>query len=147
MSIPTVVVSSYGREEEMSDRITDLRHSLPSASARDAPISSQRRLPVVDRQKVDPNLVKAAEGMEAMFLDYLMKVMRDTVPSERTGADASAHQFYSGMRDSEFAQAAAKRGGIGLADQIIAYMESQRYNGKQGSKLDLEVKPRSQEGP
>lgn len=147
MSIPIVVLSSYGQEEEMSDRITDLRHSLPSASAREAPISAQKRLPAIDRQKVDPNLVKAAEGMETMFLDYLMKVMRETVPTESTGADAAAHQVYGGMRDSEFAQAAAKRGGIGLADQIIAYMESQRYNSNQGSKVDPEVKKRSQEGP
>lgn len=131
----------------MSNHVSDIRQSLPLASARDAPTSPQRRLPVVDRQKSDPNLVQAAEGMETMFLDYLMKTMRDSIPTEATGADASAQQVYGGMRDSEFARAAAKRGGIGLADQIIAYMESQGYNNKQGSKVDPEVKTRSQEGP
>lgn len=115
----------------MTDRVGLTNgQALPPAysSVQDAPTTPGKRVAVVDRQKVDPTLLKAAEGMESMFLDYMMKVMRDSIPNEGGGgADSAAQQIYGGMRDSEFAKIAAKRGGIGLSEQIIAYLESQRY--------------------
>jgi Rod binding domain-containing protein len=36
--------------------------------------------PNIDRTRIDPKVLEAADGMEAMFLDYMMKVMRQTVP-------------------------------------------------------------------
>ena len=66
--------------------------------------------------------------MEAMFLDYMMKVMRETVPKGEMDLENPATGIYRGMLDSELAQKAVKSGGIGLADQVIAYLDSQRYN-------------------
>lgn len=98
------------------------------ANALSAPTTPANRVAVVDRSKVDPQIVKAAEGMEAMFLDYVMKVMRESVPKNELDGSNAATDIYTSMRDSEFAQAAAKQGGIGLADQIIANFQSQLYN-------------------
>ena len=104
---------------------------LPLDQGRDgvltAPITPGHRLPVVDKSKVDPQTLKAAEGMEAMFLDYMMKVMRQTVPKNDMDLESPATNIYRGMMDAETAQKAAHAGGVGLADQIIAYLESQRY--------------------
>ena len=100
------------------------------ANALSAPTTPNHRMAKVDRSKVDPQTVQAAEGMEAMFLDYMMKVMRNTVPKNDLDLESPATEIYRGMMDSETAQRAAKQGGIGLADQIIAYLESQRYTGK-----------------
>lgn len=94
--------------------------------------SSAKRMPQVDRSKVDPEVLKAAEGMEAMFIDYLMKVMRQTVPKNDMDLESPATNIYRGMMDSEIAQKAAHRGGIGLAEQIIAYLDSNRYHLPQG---------------
>lgn len=77
-------------------------------------------------------MLQAAEGMEAMFLDYMMKVMRQTVPKNDMDLQSPATEIYQGMLDSETAQKAARTGGIGLADQIVAYLESRRYTGKTG---------------
>ena len=93
-----------------------------------APISPSRRMPTVDRTRVDPQLRQAAEGMEAMFLDYLMKTMRQTVPQNEFDLESPATQIYRGMLDSEIAQKAVKSRGVGLADQIIAYLQTERYN-------------------
>jgi flagellar protein FlgJ len=82
---------------------------------------------VVDRTKVDQKTLQAAEGMEAMFLDYMLKVMRETVPKSDMDLENQATGIYRGMMDSEVAQKAARAGGVGLADQIVAYLESQRY--------------------
>lgn len=129
----------------MSGPIAQGRASLPppsSVSPREemrwgdnaltAPTTPGKRLPVVDKSQVDPVTLKAAEGMEAMFLDYMMKVMRQTVPKNEMDLESPATEIYRGMLDSEFAQKAARTGGIGLADQIIAYLELQGYNRNKG---------------
>ncbi|HLD99235.1 MAG TPA: rod-binding protein [Bdellovibrionota bacterium] len=97
------------------------------ANALAAPTTPGRRMPVVDKSKVDPKMLQAAEGMEAMFLDFMMKVMRQTVPTNDMDLDSPATKIYQSMLDSEYSQKAAHAGGIGLADQIIAYLDSQRY--------------------
>lgn len=116
-----------GRASLLSS-ISESRTGRVGANALAAPITPGRRVPVVDRSKVDPGTLKAAEGMEAMFLDYMMKVMRETVPQSDLSMDSPATKIYQGMMDSEAAERAARAGGIGLADQIVAYLESQRYN-------------------
>jgi flagellar protein FlgJ len=93
-----------------------------------APITPDRRLAPVDKTKVDPGMRKAAEGMEAMFLDFMMKSMRETVQKSDMDLENAGTKLYRNMLDTETAKNAAHQGGIGLADQLIAYMESQRYN-------------------
>lgn len=102
------------------------------ANALAAPTTPGKRMPVVDKKQVDPQLLEAAQGMEAMFLNYMMKVMRDTVPKNDMDLESPATKIYQGMLDSEVAQTAARTGGVGLAEQIVAYLESQRYTGKEG---------------
>jgi Rod binding domain-containing protein len=92
-----------------------------------APVTPDRRVAVVRRDQVDPAIVEAAEGMEAMFLNYMMNVMRETVPKNELDMNNGATQIYQGMLDTQTAQKAAKHGGVGLADQLIAYLVSERY--------------------
>jgi Rod binding domain-containing protein len=110
--------------------------SLPplqnGASALTAPTTPGRRVPVVDRTQVPPEMRAAAEGMEAMFIDYMYKVMRQTVPKSDMDLDSPATEIYRGMMDTENAQKAAHAGGVGLADQIIAYLQSESYNQPKG---------------
>src|SRR5689334_8092759 len=100
---------------------------LKGRDAHSVPVSATRQEPVVDRSKVDPEIVKAAEGMEALFLDYMMKVMRETVPKNELDLESPATQIFRGMLDTQYAEKAAHQGGIGLADQVIAYLQAQRY--------------------
>lgn len=102
------------------------------ANALTAPTTPGKRMPVIDKSKVNPKLLEAAQGMEAMFIDYLMKTMRDSIPKEDMDLESPATKIYRSMLDSEYAQKAAKAGGVGLADQIIAYWESQSYTGSRG---------------
>ncbi|OFZ80588.1 MAG: hypothetical protein A3K03_04595 [Bdellovibrionales bacterium RIFOXYD1_FULL_44_7] len=104
-----------------------------------APTTPGKRLPVVDKNRVDPQVLKAAEGMEAMFLDYLMKVMRQTVPKNDMDLESPATHIYTSMLDSEVAQKAARAGGVGLADQIVAYLESQRYTLPRGTSVPVQT--------
>lgn len=127
--------------------LTSVRGSAPASSplsndkALTAPVSLDRELPVIDRSKVDPEIVKAAEGMEEMFLDYMLRVMRQTVPKNEMDLESPATDIYRGMLDSEYARTAAHRGGIGLSDQIIAYLEARRYNLPEGHGVPRKEKP------
>ncbi len=107
------------------------------------PASSFRKIPQFKRSQVDPQILKAALGMEAIFLNQMFKVMRQTIPKNEMDLESPATEIYRGMMDSEYADRAAKHGGIGLADQIIAYLDSQRYNQRQGQEVQ---KRRNHEG-
>ena len=109
-----------------------------------APTSPVRQLPNIDRANADPQVLKAAEGMESMFLDEMMKVMRQTVPKNDLDLESPATDIYRSMLDSEFAQKAAHQGGVGLADQIIAYLQSQGYTQK---RTHTAPPPAHNEGP
>lgn len=119
----------------MSPPLAPASARLPSTPARmewgdnalTAPQTPAQRLPAVDRAKVDPKIVQAAEGMETMFLDYMMKVMRQTVPKNDMDLSNPATEIYQGMLDSEYAEKAAHAGGVGLSDTIIAYMAPESY--------------------
>ena len=53
--------------------------------------------------------------------------------------ESPATEIYRSMLDSENAQKAVRAGGIGLSDQIIAYMEAQRYTLPQGHAAPNDV--------
>lgn len=115
----------------MSQPIGSLgRPSFPPSNqdARSGQVTPTRVMQKVDRSKVDPQILKAAEGMETMFLDYMMKVMRQTVPKNEMDLESPATEIYRGMLDTQMAEKTAKQGGIGLADQVIAYLQGQGYN-------------------
>jgi len=99
-----------------------------------AGITPVRRTPDLDPKQVDPEVRKAAEGMESMFLDYLMQTMRKTVPKSDMSLDNNASEIYQGMLDSDSAQRAARAGGVGLADQIVAYLQQGRYTENRAAK-------------
>ena len=96
-----------------------LTPSIPSIETR------VKELP--QKKEHDPAIIAAAQGMESMFLDYMMKVMRQTVPKNEFSMDSPAIEIYRGMLDSEIADRASKTQGVGLADQIIDYLDSARY--------------------
>lgn len=110
--------------------VTSLENSRMKwgANALSAPTTPDKRQPIVDRSKVDPQLLKAAQGFEEVFVNHMMNVMRQTVPKNDMDLESPATNIYRSMQDEEFSKKAVQAGGIGLADQIIAYWESQRYN-------------------
>lgn len=91
--------------------------------------------PEVDLSRVDPRLREAAEGIESMYLDHMMRVMRQTVPKSELSLENSATELYRSLLDSESAKKAARTQGIGIAEQLIAYYQSQSYNLRQGPRM------------
>lgn len=72
------------------------------------------------KKEIDPQILEAARGMEAMFLDTMFQVMRQTVQDNDMNLENNATKLYRSMMDTELAQNAAKTSGVGLAEQIVA---------------------------
>lgn len=82
------------------------------------------------RQNIDPALVEAAQGMEAMFLNEMNKAMRNTIEHSDFSLNNSASDIYQSMLDSEHAEIAARQSPVGLSDLILDSWTREEYNNK-----------------
>lgn len=65
------------------------------------------------------NLKKVSQEFESIFLGYMLKQMRKTVPPDPLFGDSTAKGIFYDMHDDEMAKELSKAGGIGLA--VILY--------------------------
>jgi flagellar protein FlgJ len=70
------------------------------------------------------SLVKASQDFESIFLNYMLKSMRATVPkSSLFGEDTQADDIFNSMKDEELAKRMSQAGGIGLAKIMVKQLE------------------------
>ncbi len=86
-----------------------------NALAMDAQALSQLRNQA--KNSPDEALKKAAQQFEAVFLDMMLKSMRQATPQEGI-SDSEQTKMFTGMLDQQLAQSMAKKG-IGLADSMV----------------------------
>lgn len=95
---------------------------ISSRLALDAQSVGQLRLQV----RTDPvaGARAAAQQFEALFLNMMLKSMREATPQEGLFDDSNT-QLYTSMLDSQLAQSLSKGKGIGLADMLVRQMQMQ----------------------
>lgn len=76
----------------------------------------------------------AAQEFEAMFLQMMMKAMRETT-SQDTLMDSDASRFFTGMLDEQMAKDLSKTGRIGLAELLEAQL-TQRLGTSSGADAE-----------
>ena len=64
---------------------------------------------------------ETAQQFEAMFLQMMMKTMRDAVPKSGMN-ESQAEETFQGMFDKEVSLSMAKRNALGLADMLVKHM-------------------------
>ncbi|MEO6974254.1 MAG: rod-binding protein [Gallionella sp.] len=79
--------------------------------------NSLDRLHAQANQSPDKALKAAAQQFEAVFLNMMLKSMRDATPQDGV-LDNQQTKMYTGMLDQQLAQSMANRG-IGLADIMV----------------------------
>lgn len=82
--------------------------------------SSTKELTITSNIKPDKQDIKmreACQEFESVFVSYLLKSMRKTVPNNAEG-DGFSKDVYTSMMDEEIAKVVAKGPGIGLADAL-----------------------------
>jgi flagellar protein FlgJ len=61
---------------------------------------------------------KVSQDFEGLFVGMMLKSMRSTVGVDKLTGGGHGEETFRSMLDQEYATAAVKRGGIGLAKQI-----------------------------
>ena len=61
---------------------------------------------------------KAAVEVQTIFVEMMLKSMRDTVGQDTLTGGGHGEEVYSSFLDREYASAVSKRGGLGLAEMI-----------------------------
>jgi len=71
-------------------------------------------------------LRKAAQEMEALFIQMLLKQMRATIPGSGTQDAGLGKGIYTSLFDMRLSVELAQHGGIGLSDMIYKHLEGLR---------------------
>ncbi|MBV8636303.1 MAG: flagellar assembly peptidoglycan hydrolase FlgJ [Burkholderiaceae bacterium] len=95
-------------------------------------------LRVAAKQNSPEALKATAKQFEALFVNMMMKSMRDATPQDGIG-DSDQSKMFTSMLDEQMSQKIANRG-IGLADVLVRQM-TQNPNGRGGQKIDQAAEP------
>lgn len=117
---------------------TTLNAAVSAGSSAAIDVSAQfagdaRALNAIKRQGKDAPqaaLRQAATQFEALFMNMLMKNMRDSLPQEDL-MSSNATKSFTSMLDSQLSQKLAAGKGMGLADMMVRQL-SKAQSGKQG---------------
>ena len=87
-------------------------------------------------------LKAVSQDFESLFLSYMMKTMRNSVPKGGLWGQTQGEQIFTEMRDDELAKGLAKAGGIGLAplleQQLKQTLQMQAQNAAKAAALAAE---------
>lgn len=72
----------------------------------------------------DAKLLKTCREFESLFLSYMMKTMRETVPESELFGGGEGEKMFKDMRDDAMAQEMAKAGGIGLGSALYKDLQA-----------------------
>jgi flagellar protein FlgJ len=87
--------------------------------------STRLRKPSDDQQtKRRETLEKACRDFESLFVNYMLKQMRETVPQNGLFGGGQAERMYTSMMDEEVAKEISKQRGLGLAPMMYRQMIS-----------------------
>jgi len=78
----------------------------------------------------------AAKQMESLFAFQLLKAMRKTVPEDGLLSGGKGEDIARTLQDEMLADAIAKRGALGLADQLEVGLDRLQPASEQGSAPD-----------
>jgi flagellar protein FlgJ len=68
---------------------------------------------------------KAAVEFQSLFVEMMLKSMRDTVGQDTLTGGGHGEEVYSSLLDREYSSAVSRRGGFGLAEMIERQMLAQ----------------------
>ena len=92
-------------------------------------------------KNTDPKKIKElSKEFEALFLDFVLKSMRQTVGKSDFLNGGHAEELYQGMLDSEYSRLIAGKGMTGLSDMIEHQLLEASGNGKDISKTINEAR-------
>ncbi|MCE5299880.1 MAG: rod-binding protein [Spirochaetia bacterium] len=92
-------------------------------SLAEAKISAQRT-EKTDSPEYMAQIKKVSRDFESIFLGYLLKQMKATVPEDPLFGQSIAKDIFTDMRDEAISKELAKAGGIGLAAMLYKQLST-----------------------
>ncbi len=89
------------------------------AGAAEKAVASKGGVPSAEMAK----LQKVSKDFESVFLAYLLKSMRQTVPKSDLLGDSQGSKIFGELRDEELAKNMASSGGIGLSRLLVEQLK------------------------
>lgn len=80
-------------------------------------------------------LPKVAKQFEAIFVNMMLKSMRNTIPDDSLG-NSKQTKMFTGLLDKQLAQTISQGHGLGLADMIIKQLTPHSSNPVQSTLLN-----------
>jgi len=93
-----------------------------------------------DQQKKQAELRKAAKEFESLFLNYMLKSMRETVPKGGLFKEGIADDIYTSMFDSYLSEKASAHQSMGLANMIYKQLSGRLHMNPEEIKSDETMK-------
>ena len=87
-------------------------------SARRINISVKNSRITVDNQDNINEIQKISEEFEAIFLQFMLKSMRETVPKNGLIGKGNGEEIFRSMLDSQYAKEMSKQGSSGIARAV-----------------------------
>ncbi len=109
----------------MSDIISSRIISMETVSLNKSMERVQQAIKTRDKlinEKNQAEINKASSEMESLFLNYLLKEMRATIPKSGFISGGNAEKIYTSMLDSQIAKDMSLKGGIGLSALIREHL-------------------------
>lgn len=79
----------------------------------------QATVPDMNKVQTESQLRDAAKQFESMFMDIVMKSMRETVQDSDLLDGGEKSKFFQSMLDQEYSKLSTDGKGLGLADAIV----------------------------
>ncbi|MBN8554905.1 MAG: rod-binding protein [Deltaproteobacteria bacterium] len=98
-----------------SDFLTPIKPTAPLMPTKSMGISKSV---ASDKAKLE----KAAKEFESVFMDIVVKSMRDTVETSDVTGETEKVKLFQGMLDSEYSKISANKNKLGIAQMIIKQM-------------------------
>ena len=75
----------------------------------------------------DTKMREMCQEFESVFISYLLKGMRKTIPDSESPENGFSREYYTSMMDEEIARNVSKGPGVGLADALYRqFMENKK---------------------
>lgn len=90
------------------------------------PLTPEMKAKIAEQERVTPEEMAAAKGVESMLVDHMIQEMRKSVPENSLMPPSQGERIFQSMLDSEYAKAIAESSPLGIADLVIAQMKGKR---------------------
>lgn len=115
----TVVPNSGGTIPDQETGFADrLEKAVQASQVSSSQTRSKDNAASVATAAEDAKLKATCQEMEAVFLNLMLKQMRETVPKGNLLGNTQAEKTFTAMLDTELTKNMAKAGGMGLADML-----------------------------